>query len=124
MKQIIAIALSLSLTACSLEFTNPLLVSTPNPITQKELYQVESGLIVATEGLIVYKQLCIRKAIDRSCRDVVAHLQAYTRGAKPVLKNLRIFVRNNDQVNALIAYNTLKQITEDLKRETPVVGAQ
>lgn len=118
MKHVIAIALALTLTACS-GLSNLLLKSTPNPITKTELYQVESGLIVATEGLIVYKQLCVRKAIDRSCRDVVAHLQTYTRAAKPVLKNLRIFVKNNDQINAVIAYNTIKQITDDLKKETP-----
>ncbi len=122
---------TLSLGGCTKQFevlqiaVQEALTPRTNPITQADLHEVEKGLVVAATGLNLYKQLCIRKAIDISCRETIAYLQkTYTRPAKIVLANLRKFVKENNQVSALSAYNTLKQIMDDLKRETPAIGAQ
>lgn len=128
MKQILALTLVIFLAGCaglqnSIDLAQEAFTPRPNPITHEQLYEVENGMVIAVTGLNVYKKLCIRKVIDRSCRDTVAHLQTYTRKAKPILVNLRKFVKENDQVNAPIAYATIKQTLADLKRETPVIGA-
>lgn len=125
MKKLVTILFAFTLFGCAeLSTLQELFTVRPNPITPEMLYEVESGMIVAVTGLNVYKKLCIRKVIDQSCRGTVEHLQSYTKKAKPVLVNLHKFVNENDQVNALTAYKTIKQITEDLKRETPTIGVQ
>lgn len=111
MRAILVIVLSLTLGACAGQsIFAPITTSIPNPVTPNMLYDVENGLTVAVTGMIAYKRLCVAKAIDQSCRGVVQTLQGYTRRAKPILVSLRGFVRNNDQVNAITAYQTIQQL--------------
>lgn len=125
MKRFIALFLCLGLLGCAqFSAVQEAFAPRPNPITQETLTKAENSFILALVALGTYKQLCAEKQIDRSCRARVEYLQkTYTRPAKPILKNLRKFVDDNDQVNALTALNTLTQITNDLKRETPITGA-
>lgn len=125
MKTVIALCLAVMLSGCSatLETINVALTDRPNPVTKQMLYNLEQSLVVATTGLLVYKRLCIKKAIDQSCRGTVEYLQGYTRQAQPVLVNLRKFVKEKDEVNAIDAYRTLKQIVDDLNRQTPTITA-
>lgn len=95
-----------------------------NPVTPTMLYDVENGLTVAVSGMLAYKRLCIAKTIDRSCRSIVMTLQGYTRQAKPILLSLRQFVRQNDQVNAIIAYNSVRQLLDSFKATAATSGVQ
>lgn len=121
---IIAAVLALSLVSCAparqaAEFVFDAVkiatVDVQNPVTKNDLYAVENSMIVAFAGLNAYKKTCVRGAIAPSCRGVIAKLQVYTRQVPPILDNLRDFVKNNDQVNAKIAYNTVKQLLADFK---------
>lgn len=126
MKRLLPLLFALTLMGCSvgenLALVNDAFTLRPNPITQDMLTDIEKSATVAFIGLTSYKQFCVRKIIDQSCRGVVERLQVYTRQAKPLLKNLRNFVDNDDQVNAPIAYARVKTLIEDLRRETPTVG--
>lgn len=93
-----------------------------NPVTPTMLYQAESGLIVAVAGLQTHKDLCIAKVIDRSCRAVVVKLQSYTIRLKPMLISLHAFVRNNDQINAIAVYNTVRQLLADFQQDAAASG--
>lgn len=84
--------------------------STQNPVTPTMLYQVENGLTLAISAALSYKRLCAAKQIDQSCREVVRKMQGYTRQAKPILRELRAFVRNNDQVNAQVAFASIRSL--------------
>lgn len=121
---------SLTLAGCALDpggrsiFSggSSLTATVGNPVTPTMLYDVENGLTVAVSGMLAYKRLCIAKTIDRSCGDIVLTLQGYTRQAKPILISLRQFVRQNDQVNAIIAYNTVRQLLDSFKATAATSG--
>jgi hypothetical protein len=89
--------------------------SISNPVTPDMLNNVENGAIIAFAGLKAYKQSCANGAIPQSCRATIQKIQVYTRRLPPLLATLRAFVRSNDQVNAVIAYNTVLQLTADFK---------
>ena len=86
-----------------------------NPVTPDMVYRVENGMIVAVSGLLAYKRACIAKKIDQSCRGIIVKLQVYTRQAAPVIRDLRAFVRDNDQVNAIKAYNLVSGLLDQFK---------
>jgi len=86
-----------------------------NPVTPDMVYRVENGMIVAVSGLLAYKRACIAKKIDQSCRGIIVKLQVYTRQAAPVIRDLRAFVRDNDQVNAVKAYNLVSGLLDQFK---------
>jgi len=120
-----AIALSLTLGGCITVGDAISVVTTDvkNPVTPTMLYNAENAMIVAVSGLVAYKRACIAKLIDRSCRAVVVQLQGYTRKAKPILVELRVFVRNNDQVNAIKAYNVVTRLIANFKQTAARAGA-
>lgn len=89
--------------------------SISNPVTPDMLNNVENGAIIAFAGLKAYKQSCVQGAIPPSCRATIQKIQVYTRKLPPLLATLRAFVRSNDQVNAVIAYNTVIQLITDFK---------
>jgi hypothetical protein len=92
-------------------------VGVANPVTTERLYQFENGMIVAFAGLNAYKVACVRGVIPRGCRATIAHLQTYTRQIPAQLRIVRAFVKDNDQVNAVIAYNTLTAMFTEFKAE-------
>lgn len=94
-----------------------------NPITKKTLYNVESGIVVVFAGLNAYKKSCKAGLIADNCKDTIAKVQVYTRKLPPLLNDLRGFVKNNDQVNAHIAYTTIVQIVNDVKAIAVAGGA-
>lgn len=121
MKRIIAICFALALLpACAqLEKARDLITastaSVSNPVTADMLNNVENGAIIAFAGLKAYKKACGDLAIPQSCRATIKQIQVYTRRLPPLLVSVRAFVRDNDQVNAVIAYNTIKQLIADFK---------
>lgn len=85
--------------------------SVANPVTKERLYWIESAITVVFVGLNTWKDQCRRGTIPSSCRDQIAHVQIFTRQLPPYLRQLRSFVKNNDQVNAGVVFN---QITETI----------
>jgi len=89
--------------------------SVSNPVTKENLKAVEDGATVTFAALGAYKRVCVSRTIDQSCRTVIQKLQVYTRKLPPLLVSLRAFIRDNDQINAVIVYNTIKQLVSDFK---------
>jgi hypothetical protein len=118
-KLILVVALAASLTGCAslsqgfLGFD--VTASVTNPVTPAMLYRIEEGARIATAGLLTYRRLCIVKKIDQSCRQTIASIQVYTRKLKPILISLRTFVRTNDQVNAISAFNLAREILTEIQ---------
>ena len=131
MRKILAVAmLALALTGCAgmntsiFQGGSSLTASVTNPVTPRMLYDVENGMTVAVSGLLAYKNACIAKVVPVSCRGVIASLQVYTRKAKPILVSLRSFVRNNDQVNAITAYNSVKDLLSGFQQTAQAAGVK
>lgn len=117
MRKLLAILVLLSLPACAQlqQATNFATTGVANPITRTQLYEVENGAIVVVAGLNAYKQTCVSGAIPASCKDTIRTIQVYTRQIKALLPTLRAFVRQNDQVNAPIVYNTILDLISKIK---------
>jgi hypothetical protein len=131
MRKIIAVVvLTLALTGCAgintsvFQGGSSLTASVTNPVTPRMLYDIENGLTVAVSGLLAYKNACISKVVPASCRDIIANLQVYTRKAKPILVRLRVFVRNNDQVNAIGAYNEVRGLLSAFQETAAAAGVK
>ncbi len=118
-KLALTILLALSLSGCAGQsvFNGGFSITAPitNPVTPTMLFQAESAAAAIFTGLNAYKRVCISKTIDQSCRSVIVKLQTYTRRLPPVLKSLRAFVKNNDQVNAITAFNAVRQLIIDFQ---------
>src|SRR5437879_2603443 len=101
--------------------------STTNPVTKNMLYEVENGMTIAFAGLNTYRRSCDQGLIPASCKATLAKIRVYTIQIPPLLKALRTFVKNNDQVNAVVIYNTIVGLISSFKAEavaSGVVGVQ
>lgn len=122
MKKILILLVALSLGGCEqlkmiLDVAPKLTASVNNPVTKDMLNDAENGAIIAFAGLKAYKRSCVELAIAQSCRGTIQGIQVYTRKLEKILPDLRAFVRDNDQVNAGIAYNTVIGLIADFKSE-------
>lgn len=118
---LLALALS-SVTACAqlqqaLNVANLATASIANPVTPTMLYDMENGAIIAFAALNAYRRTCVEGTIPPSCKDVIRKIQVYTRQIPPYLKQLRVFVRTNDQVNAILIYNTVSGLITNARAE-------
>lgn len=103
-----------------------------NPVTPDMVYRAEQAMIIAVSGLKAYKNACIAKTIDQSCRVTIGRLQVYTRQlcttfvaekcATGALPDLRQFVRSNDQINAVKAYNLVSGLLDSFKSTAVAAG--
>lgn len=94
-----------------------------NPVTPAMLYDIENGFSIAVAGLLTYRRLCIAGKADTHCRGNIARIQVYTRAAPPLIRQLRAFVRDNDQVNAISVVNELRQILLNVNSIRANMGA-
>lgn len=101
-----------------------IVVGVNNPIGNNELYALENSMIVAFAGLNAYRKTCVAGAIPASCKAVIRRLQVHTRKIPPALNRLRAFVKNNDRVNALTAYNEVKAMIDLFKAEASASGVK
>lgn len=127
MKRIfIVIALALSVSGCinPFELLTQSTASISNPVTPVMLYEVENAATVAFAGLNAYKRSCVELVLPQNCRGIIKKIQVYTRKLPPTLTQLRKFVRNNDQVNAVIAYNVAMGIITEFKKEAAANSVQ
>lgn len=86
-----------------------------NPVTKQRLYQMESAVTVVFVGLNTWKDQCRAGTIPPACKDQIAHVQVFTRQIPPYLKQLRAFVKNDDQVNAILIFNRLTDTISAIK---------
>lgn len=93
-----------------------------NPVTKEMEAQIELGFDAALQILLSYRRACIAGTADVNCRRNIEIIQPYTRQAKPLIAQLRNFVDNNDQVNAVVAYNQLVALYGNLKTSAAAVG--
>ncbi len=126
-KIILAATLALSLGGCvtTQELTTGILLTTKsiaNPVTRADEAQIEVALNAAINLLETYKEACARGAADVNCRANVAQIQIYTRQVKPLVAQLRIFVDNNNQINAAAVYNALKSLYVTVKATSSQLG--
>lgn len=96
--------------------------SVQNPVTRDHLYRLENGLIVGVTALNSYKKLCESGQLAANCIATVATLQAYVRRGRPLLRQLRIFVRKNDQVNARVVFDQVQMILVELRGTAAAAG--
>lgn len=89
--------------------------SVQNPITKDTLSRVESGMRVAVAGLQTYKNYCETRPVGDQCDAIVAQLQGYSSRARPLIAQLRTFVRRNDQINARVVFSTLRGLFSDFQ---------
>ena len=99
-------------------------VGTKNPISKDTLKTFEDTLTIAFAGLNAYKKSCVSGAVPQSCRTVIASLQVYTRKLPNALGTVRKFVKNNDQVNAQLAYDALLDLYGQFKTSATASGVQ
>lgn len=98
--------------------------SVTNPVTPERLNQAESALVLVFTGLNAWKASCKNGVIPPACRDQIASVQVYTRKLKPILVELRGFVRDNDQVNAFVAFNTFSSLIATVKTQAAQNGVE
>lgn len=119
-KLLLVLSLALTLGGCpsmteTLNAVKLATVGVADPVTQKDLYNFENGMIVAFSGLNAYKRICVQGAIDPSCKDTIRAMQVYTRQLPPLLIQARAFVKSGDQVSAKLVYGTLLDLYDRFK---------
>lgn len=127
---IIALFLSLSVAGCagmpSLESLKTAVhfgtASVANPVTPTRLNQMENGLKVLFAGLNAWKRSCVQGIIPEVCKQQIRTVQVYTLQIKPYLAELRSFVKNNDQVNAVTVFNELTGIIATVRTKAAESG--
>jgi hypothetical protein len=91
--------------------------SIANPVTKDRLYQMESAATIVFAGLSAWKKDCAAGVINANCRQQIAAVQVYTRQIPPYLAQLRTFVKNNDQVNAVIVWNQVQSVISTVRAQ-------
>lgn len=128
MKKIaLALALALALGGCAQlqkvqDAVSVITTGVDNPVTPEKLDSAEAGLQLVITGLRTYKKACVQGIADAQCRGNIAAIQAYTRQIPPILRDVRRFVDENDQVNAIKVYRTLVNLVADMKASAANVG--
>jgi hypothetical protein len=93
-----------------------------NPVTPAKLKQVESGALLVFKGMNLWKTSCAQRLINEGCNKQIAAVQVYTRQIPPYLTQVRQFVKNNDQVNAVVVYNELVALIKTVKAQVAANG--
>lgn len=101
-------------------------------VTPQMVSDIEEGAKVVTAGLVAYRRACIRKTIDQSCRDTITSIQTFTRPlctefvdkhcTAGVIADLRRFVAQNDQVNAIATLNLARQLIMNIQSARSAKG--
>lgn len=97
-------------------------VSIANPVTQDRLNQLENVAILVFTALNGWKQACVSGSIPSSCKSQIAAVQVYTRQIPPYLNQLRVFVKSNDQINAVSVFNSVSNLINTAKAQAAASG--
>lgn len=128
MRKLLAIiAVTLSLGGCAqLQTASTVLTAATktydNPVTANELYQIEASLNIVVKGLVAYRRSCLAGNADAHCRANIEAIQPYSRQVKPLLMELREFVRNDDKVNGIVVYKRLSNLYNSIMNEAATRG--
>ncbi len=125
MRKLLILPLLLALGGCAGFQTAFDVATMPVTVTPAMENDIESGFKVATTGLVAYRRMCIKKAIDpvtRNCRNVIETIQPYTRAAAAALVDLRTALAANNQVNAIAAYKALRGLVVTIQAERQKAG--
>lgn len=108
-----------------------LTASTQN-VTPRMVNDIEEGAKAVTAGLVAYRRACIRKQVNASCRETIVSIQRFTRPlctefvnkrcAEGVIADLRRFVAQNDQVNAIATLNLARQLIMNIQSTRAAKG--
>lgn len=96
--------------------------SISNPVTLDTLNKVENAAILLFTGLNAWKSTCAQGLIPASCKVQIASVQVYTRQIPPYLTQLRLFVKKNDQVNAIVVFNQITGLIATVKTQAAASG--
>lgn len=96
--------------------------SVANPVTKDSLNQVESAAILVFTGLKAWKTACVQALLPPSCKAQIGTVQVYTKQIPPYLNQLRAFVKNDDQVNATVAFNNITALIATVKTQAAQSG--
>lgn len=126
-KTLLALTLCLSLGGCLTlqEVETGLTLGTAsvaNPVTKDRLNQIESTAILVFTGLKAWRTSCVQGLIPDTCKQQIRTVQIFTKQIPPYLTELRMFVRNNDQVNAGVVFNTITDLIGKAKATAASAG--
>lgn len=96
--------------------------SITNPVTKDRLFEIETTISLVFSGLNAWKKTCTQGLINATCKDQIAAVQVYTRQIPPFLSQLRVFVKTNDQVNAVVMYNNIVTLITTVRSQAALVG--
>lgn len=96
--------------------------SITNPVTKDRLFEIETTISLVFSGLNAWKKTCVQGIINATCKDQIAAVQVYTRQIPPYLRQLRVFVRTNDQVNATVVYNNIVTLVTTVRSQAALSG--
>lgn len=113
----LALVLALSLGGCAnlRDAVSIGTASVQNPVTRDRLYALEVGVDTVIIGLNAYRKECLAGRVDVNCKQNIRLVQPYVAQLPPLLTRLRRFVKTNDQVNAVSAFNELAGALGDAK---------
>ena len=117
---IIVLALSISLGGCQFfsklqTFADLGTATISNPVTKDRLQKIEAGAVLVFTGLNAWRDACEAGSINESCKQQIRSVQIYSMQIPPYLKELRKFVRTNDQVNAIVVFNQIVDLVGIVK---------
>lgn len=96
--------------------------SVANPVTKDRLFEIETTVSLVFSGLNAWKKTCAQGLINATCKDQIAAVQVYTRQVPPFLRQLRGFVKVNDQVNAMVVYNNMVALITTIRSQAALSG--
>lgn len=96
--------------------------SIANPVTKTKETQIELAIDAAIVALKGYRTACIQHTADKNCRANIVAIQRYTRQMPPLLTQLRGFVDNDQQLNAVAVYNQLVNLYTNFKSSAANLG--
>lgn len=96
--------------------------SITNPVTKDRLFEIETTVSLVFTGLNAWKKTCAQGLINAACKDQIAAVQVYTRQIPPYQRQLRGFVKTNDQVNAMVVFNTLVDLVTTVRSQAALSG--
>lgn len=126
-KILLALTLSVSVAGCAQmqAITSGLSLATKsivNPVTPADEAAVEIALGGAVALLKTYKKACVDGTADKNCKANIQQVQAYTTKIEPLITQLRKFVDENDQVDAAVVYNQLKDLYNTVQSTASQLG--
>lgn len=126
-KILLALTLSVSVAGCAQlqAITAGVSLATKsivNPVTPADEAAVEIALGGAVALLKTYKKACVDGTADKSCKVNIQQIQAYTTKIEPLITQLRKFVDENDQVDAAVVYNQLKDLYTTVQSTASQLG--